>query len=187
MSVYCIQFDAEVLVVGLRDTTIAVYDRRTLARRATFVGHTYISLSLSLSLTHTQREPWAEGHAHMLMPTHAQVHTCAHTHAIADSSTEALTLSLCVCLCLCASVCAWQGVRSMSAVRRNTHGQRLHRHDHQGAQRERERERERGICLHTCVATTASCTHSFYVSLIHVYMQCMYSCGTGIGPTVWPR
>jgi hypothetical protein len=79
----------------------------------------------------------------MLMPTHAQVHTCAHTHAVADSSTEALTLSLCVCLCLCASVCAWQGVRSMSAVRRNTHGQRLNRHDHQGAQKERERERER--------------------------------------------
>jgi hypothetical protein len=77
MSVYCIQFDAEVLVVGLRDTTIAVYDRRTLARRATFVGHTYISLSLSLTHTHRAvgRGPCTHVDAHTRTSTYMRAHS----------------------------------------------------------------------------------------------------------------
>ena len=41
MSVYCLQFDADKIVVGLRDTTMVIYDRHTLTRLAIFRGHTY--------------------------------------------------------------------------------------------------------------------------------------------------
>ena len=44
MSVYCLQFDADKIVVGLRDTTMVIYDRHTLTRLAIFRGHTYATL-----------------------------------------------------------------------------------------------------------------------------------------------
>ena len=43
-GVYCMQMDKDKIVAGLRDTTIAIYDRHTLEERRRLRGHMYDAL-----------------------------------------------------------------------------------------------------------------------------------------------
>ena len=48
-GVYCLQYDDDKIVSGLRDNTIKLWDRKTLECRATLTGHTGSVLCLQVS------------------------------------------------------------------------------------------------------------------------------------------
>jgi len=48
LSVYCIQMDKDKIVVGVRDTTIVIYDRQTFEERRRLRGHTYGDLHCTI-------------------------------------------------------------------------------------------------------------------------------------------
>ena len=50
-GVYCLQYDDDKIVSGLRDNTIKLWDRKTLECRATLTGHTGSVLCLQVILT----------------------------------------------------------------------------------------------------------------------------------------